>query len=73
MELTGVAEAARWEEAGIQEGLWEKWIIEATSGLNDWLGRWQPILFGLLTRDLGTAVEAFFSKHTLFHGNNIVK
>jgi hypothetical protein len=39
MELTGVAEAARWEETRIPECLWEKWLTEATSGLNDWLGR----------------------------------
>ena len=38
MELTGVAEAARREEAGIPECLREKWFTEATSGLNDWLG-----------------------------------
>ena len=38
MELTGVAEAARWEETGIPERSWEKWLTEATSGLNDWLG-----------------------------------
>ena len=39
MELTGVAEAARWEETRIQECLLAKWLTEATSGLNDWLGR----------------------------------
>ena len=39
MELTGVAEAARWEETRIPECLWEKWLTEATSGLNDGLDR----------------------------------
>jgi hypothetical protein len=39
MELTGVAEAARWEGTRIPECSWEKWLTEATSGLNDGLGR----------------------------------
>jgi hypothetical protein len=42
MELTGVAEAARGEEMRTPECLWEKWLTEATSGLNDWLGTTLP-------------------------------
>jgi hypothetical protein len=38
MELTEVAEAAQWKETSIPECLQEKWLTEATSGLNDWLG-----------------------------------